>query len=93
MTSAFDKHFVTRDEVIQAAIDSVENPERRAAYQARFDEDRDQSFSGFAWRGAVGSKSFSKLMASNQRVEVDPERLKRWVAIAKILLPFILAFL
>lgn len=96
MTAAFDQahtSFVTRDDIIQAAISSIDNEERRAAYQARFDEDREQAYSGFGWRGGLGSRSFGQLMRSSNRMEVDPEKLKRWIAIAKILLPIILGLL
>lgn len=87
---------IGRTELIQRAIHEIRNPRRKRRLQNRFDADPVKVASRLAAKleecDSGECDEIADFMASGATA-IDPEKLKRWIEIIKILLPLILAFL
>jgi hypothetical protein len=90
--------FLRRDELITAAIAGVRSDWRRKRLTRKYQANSDRVLDKLVNRLIECDSDDCDEMASflddeGTVLEIDPEKLKRWVDIAKILLPLILALL
>ena len=97
MTAAHEQHFVSSDDIIQAAIDGVRGQLRRSRLQRKFDLNpekvRDRLVGRCVECATDDCDAMARFLDGGQIEAIDPEKLKRWIEIIKILLPLILALL
>lgn len=97
MSAVFDQETITRTELVQRAINQVRNDRRRARLQRKFELNAPKVFDRLVNRCVECDNeecdSLAEFLDTGHTMTIDPERLKRWIEIIKILLPLILAFL
>lgn len=97
MSAAFDQQTITRTELVQRAISQVRNDRRRNRLQRKFEANAPKLFDRLVAKcdecDSDECDSLAEFLEHGTVTTVDPETLKRWIEIIKILLPFILAFL
>lgn len=97
MTAAFDVVMTTRTELIQQAIDGIRNDRRRARLQRKFETNPQKVADRLTTRciecDSYDCDELAEFLEFGNVRAIDPETLKRWIEIIKILLPLILAFL
>lgn len=98
MTAAFDQtETITRSELIARAIHGIRNPRRRERLRRKFEENAPKLFDRLIARcGECDTEDCDELcefLEAGMPMAIDPEKLKRWIEIIKIILPLILLFL
>jgi hypothetical protein len=97
MSAAFDRVDIGRTELVQRAIHGIRNPRRQARLQRKFEANPskvcDRLVNRLAECDSDECDTLSDFLDAGAVQAIDPETLKRWIEIVKILLPLILAFL
>jgi hypothetical protein len=97
VTAAFETSFATSDDLIQAAINGIRGERRRNRLQRKFNENpnkvRDRLVGRCTECSTDDCDSLAEFLDAGAVQAIDPETLKRWIEIIKVLLPLILAFL
>lgn len=97
MTAAWETKFMGRTELIQRAIHGVRNERRRNRLQRKFEANPTKLFDRLTTRciecDSDDCDSLAEFLEVGSVQAIDPDTLKRWIEIIKILLPIILAFL
>ena len=97
MSAVFDQETITRIELVQRAILQVRSERRRNRLQRKFELNAPKVFDRLVNRcvecDSDECDSLAEFLETGTTMAIDPEKLKRWIEIIKILLPLILAFL
>lgn len=98
MTAAFDQtETITRSELIARAIHGIRNPRRRERLRKKFEANPNKLFDRLAGRcgdcETEDADQLAEFIEHGMPMAIDPEKLKRWIEIIKIILPLILRFL
>lgn len=97
MTAAFANESIGRTELIQRAIHGIRNDRRRNRLQRKFETNPTKVADRLVTRciecDSDDCDSLAEFLEFGSVSAIDPETLKRWIEIIKVLLPLILAFL
>jgi hypothetical protein len=97
VTAAFETSFASSSDLIQAAIHGIRGERRRNRLQRKFDANPDKVRDRLVGRCTECSTddcdSLAEFLDAGGVQAIDPETLRRWIEIIKVLLPIILAFL
>lgn len=88
---------MTRTQLVQEAINGVRNVRRRERLRSKFSSNPTKLMDRLAAKcdemDSSDCDDLSDCLMGKDVGAIDPEKLKRWIEILKILLPLILAFL
>lgn len=97
MTAVFANESIGRTELVQRAIHGIRNERRRNRLQRKFELNAPKLFDRLTTRcldcDSDDCDSLAEFIEFGSVQAIDPETLKRWIEIIKVLLPLILAFL
>ena len=97
VTAAFETSFASSSDLIQAAIHGIRGERRRNRLQRKFESNpekvRDRLVGRCVECSTDDCDALAEFLDAGGVQAIDPETLRRWIEIIKVLLPIILAFL